>query len=277
MAVRLDLDTPPDISLLTLGMKRGRLAPGATIPEIVATARRLDGDLAAYRAVCGFPEGPWMPATWPAVCMRGLQAAVMTAPAFPLPVLGIVHVRQEIAWTRPLRVDEPLSATCRVEGHRVVRAGGEFDLELSVRSGDEPVWTGVTSVLSRAIRGDGEKRPRPQEEPLRPHRSVRWSLPADLGRRYARVSGDWNPIHLHPLVSRPFGFARPIAHGWWLLARALAELDHDVPAAGRLSVRFVSPVKLPGWVTFQAERVGDRVRFEVRGREPNLVGELAPA
>lgn len=33
-----------------------------------------------------------------------------------------------------------------------------------------------------------------------------WQLGSGMGRRYARISGDFNPIHLHPLVSRWFGF-----------------------------------------------------------------------
>ncbi|WP_407703405.1 MaoC family dehydratase [Streptomyces triticirhizae] len=84
-----------------------------------------------------------------------------------------------------------------------------------------------------------------------------WSLPADLGRRYARVSGDRNPIHLHPLTARPFGFRRPIAHGMWTTARALAALDEVLPESFAVNVRFRAPAELPSRPTFHAAPTAD--------------------
>ncbi len=129
MTVTLDFPVPPEVPLWRVALHRGPgLAPGQTIPALMARAARISGDAEAYRRVCGFGAADPLPPTWPAVAARGLQLAVMTSTAFPLPVLGIVHVRQQIRWSRPLAADEPLGASCRVEGHRVVRGGGEFDL-----------------------------------------------------------------------------------------------------------------------------------------------------
>ena len=55
-----------------------------------------------------------------------------------------------------------------------------------------------------------------------PPGGVEWRLPGDLGRRYAAVSGDRNPIHLYALTAKAFGFPRQIAHGMWSKARCLA-------------------------------------------------------
>ena len=49
-----------------------------------------------------------------------------------------------------------------------------------------------------------------------------WRLGPDAGRRYGSINGDLNPIHLHPLASRLFGFKRPIAHALLLLTQAEA-------------------------------------------------------
>lgn len=273
----LTFPAPPEIPLWRLALRR---APGlrgdATIPRIEAHAERISGDAEAYGPVCGFPTADPLPPTWPAVATTGLQLAVMAAPAFPLPVLGIVHVRQQLTWTRPLAASEPLSARCTVEGHRVVRRGGEFDLVTAVSAGGETVWSGVTTILSRAVRGDGIKLPRPEEPAWTPARTATWTLPAGLGRQYAAVSGDWNPIHLHPLTAWLFGLPRPIMHGWWLLARALAELGADVPPAGRLDVRFLAPVSLPGTVTFAAAPDGAGVRFRISALTPCVVGRVDP-
>jgi acyl dehydratase len=91
-----------------------------------------------------------------------------------------------------------------------------------------------------------------------------WALGADLGRRHAAVSGDYNPIHLYALTARPLGFRRPIAHGMWTFARCLAM----APAPGAPVVaraEFRAPVLLPGTVTYAAE--GDAFELRSGGRE----------
>ncbi|MFJ1972959.1 MaoC family dehydratase [Streptomyces sp. NPDC087903] len=98
-----------------------------------------------------------------------------------------------------------------------------------------------------------------------------WRLGADVGRRYGAVSGDRNPIHLHPLTARLFGFPRPIAHGMWTVARCLAA--HGTPPAVRIRAEFRAPVPLPGTVAYAAEGG----RFELRGADRvHLTGEVYP-
>lgn len=263
----------PKVSLWTSFTKRG--AWKGEIPRIEARAERIPTDAAAYAAVCGFPGADPLPITWPGVATVGLQLAIMTSPAFPLPVTGIVHTRQRIRRYRHVRSGEALAATCVVDGHRVGRAGGEFDLCVTVTAAGAPVWEGVTTILTKAIRGTGERSDPPAEPAWRVARSTTWRLPADQGWRYAAVSGDYNPIHLSPWSSRLFGFKRPIAHGWWALARALAEMDTDVPEACTVEARFVGVMPLPGTLTFASGPLaGGGTRFEVRGKKPCIVGEV---
>ena len=269
----LNFDTPPPMSLWPVALKRGA---GGAIPYIEANAARLVGDPTAYARVCGYPVVNPLPLTWPVVLLGGLQLAVMTAPEFPLRLAGIVHVRQQITRRRHLRPDEPYAGRCWVEGHRVVKSGGEFDLHNAVLVGGEEVWHGVTTILSRAIPGDGIKRPSVEEPAFRVQRSVTWTLPADLGRRYAAVSGDYNPIHLSPWTSKLFGFSRPIAHGWWSLARILAEMDQDVPEACSVDVRFRAPVPLPTRVSFESGPTANGMHFELRRKDLCLSGEVRP-
>ena len=269
----LSFETAPSVSLWSVLLKRGG---GGPIPRIEAQAERLTGDVAAYAALTGFTRRDALPITWPNVLLRGLQMAVLTSPEFPLKLMGIVHVRQHITQLRAIRPDEALSGACWVEGHRAVRSGGEFDVHSEVRAGGEAVWRGVTTILSRDIPGDGVKRPSLSEPPFTIRRSVCWRLPADLGRRYAAVSGDINPIHLHPWTARPFGFRKPIVHGWWSLARCLAELDREVPDAAVVEARFRAPVPLPGAVTFESGPSERGARFELRRAELCLSGEVRP-
>ena len=51
-------------------------------------------------------------------------------------------------------------------------------------------------------------------------RQSRLQLDASMVERYARASGDTNPVHLRPDVARAWGFDGPIVHGLFLLALA---------------------------------------------------------
>jgi acyl dehydratase len=88
---------------------------------------------------------------------------------------------------------------------------------------------------------------------------------ADTGRRYARLSGDFNPIHLWPVTAKLFGFRRAIAHGLWSQARALAALDvSGEGASAELDTRFMAPLLLPARPTLWAKQEGSAARFELR-------------
>lgn len=82
-----------------------------------------------------------------------------------------------------------------------------------------------------------------------------WQLGSDVGRRYGLLNGDLNPIHLHAVTARLFGFRRPIAHALFLTGRAEAALRNaglapHYPCA--LTAEFKRPTLLPavlhcGW------------------------------
>ncbi len=108
--------------------------------------------------------------------------------------------------------------------------------------------------------------PAEHERPAPPQNAV-WDLPGDLGRRYAGVSGDRNPIHMHALSAKLFGFPRAIAHGMWTKARCLAALERELPDAFAVAVDFRKPILLPGEVAFGEEPAeGGGTRFAVWGR-----------
>jgi len=105
-----------------------------------------------------------------------------------------------------------------------------------------------------------------------------WRLPGDLGRRYASVSGDRNPIHLHPLSARLFGFPTAIVHGMWTKARCLAALDPRLPEHFSVEVQFRRPILLPATVEFCEAEDADGISFAVRGAgkgTPHLDGRVS--
>lgn len=262
----LSFERVPHVGMLALALKRGRrLAAGESIPRIEAKAARLDADLATYTKVCGLPGGAALPLCFPQILAADLQKVVLTHRDFPLALFGVVHTRQRIEQKRALYVNEALGGRVWVEGHRPARRGGEFDLHTVITAGGDDVWHGITTILSQELPGDGQKRPPPQPTTIQAGRACTWDVPENQGRRYAKVSGDNNPIHQYALTARPFGFKRAIVHGWWTLARAMAEMDTDVPAACVLECAFHAPVSLPSTVYFRSGVAGAGLAFELRG------------
>jgi acyl dehydratase len=218
--------------------------------------------LAKYAHVCGFTLRDELPPTYPHVLAFGMHMELLARA--PFSAVGVVHIANKIVQHRPLLLGEELALSVRVSELRPHRRGRAFDFVSEVRVDDELAWEDVSTNLKR---GDGDDSlPREGEFELPPV-TAEWRLRDDLGRRYAAVSGDHNPIHLHGWAAKPFGFPRAIAHGMWTKARCLAALR--LPDALTAEVRFKKPILLPGTVTF-GEADG---RFAVHG---HLEGTLEP-
>jgi acyl dehydratase len=109
------------------------------------------------------------------------------------------------------------------------------------------VWRGRSTYLKPGKDGSSGSSPqRADEAPAGLEVSADWEVPGDIGRRYAPVSGDRNPIHLHSLLARPFGFPTAIAHGMWMKARCLAAFEGWVPETFAIEADFKSPLRIPG-------------------------------
>ncbi|KOX01487.1 dehydratase [Streptomyces sp. NRRL B-1140] len=216
--------------------------------------------LAAYERVCGFPVGEdALPVTYPHVLGFPLAMRLMSGRDFPLPLLGLVHTSITVTRHEPMSPGGTHELSVHVEGLTPHRRGTQATVVTEVRRAGTVVWESSSTYLARHRTHRLTALPREPEarEPLPP--VDEWRLAGDVGRRYGAASGDRNPIHLHPLTARLFGFPRAIAHGMWTVARCLAA--HDVPQRCHLRAEFRAPVLLPATVTYAA-RDG---RFELRG------------
>lgn len=227
---------------------------------------------AAYARVCGFTVRDAVPATWLHVCTFGLQGKILRSPEFPFGLAGLVHVANEMTLHRPVSVTERLRLAVTAANLRPHKRGATFELRGTAHVGDDLVWEGSSTYLSTKAKVDGEP---PEAERLRMPEgepSQLWRLPSDLGRQYARVSGDWNPIHLYPLPAKLFGFPRHIIHGMWTHARALAAFGGALPESYTAKVQFTKPILLPSKVGFVVE--GDAFAVVGKDGKPKLVGAL---
>ncbi len=202
--------------------------------------------LAQYDEICGFAASGELPITFPHVMAGALHLHLMTQKPFPFPLLGLVHIRNQIRQTRPLLADERLDLDVRIGQSRDVRQGIEFDLLTDASVDGEVVWTEASTILHRipGPRGPVQRAPGVTAA-LTQYK--KFAAPADIGRRYAAVGRDYNPIHLAPWSAKLFGFKRHIAHGMWSLAHCAALLQDELgQAPSELSVQFKQPLFLPG-------------------------------
>ncbi|MDQ4010129.1 MAG: MaoC family dehydratase N-terminal domain-containing protein [Actinomycetota bacterium] len=253
--------TPPATVPLFAKAALGALARPRRIRRLPDTALVLpeqvvDRDhLAAYARVCGFPLSDRLPGTYPHVLGFGLALQLMTGRDFPFPLLGLLHIANRITVRRAIRADERLTLQVRATDLETHDRGNQFTLGTEVIVDGAPVWSERSAYLRRS--GDREKprgaghavTQRPAQRPAQPPEpTAMWQLTEDAGRRYAAVSGDYNPIHLHRLTARAFGFRQAIAHGMYTKARCLAALDARLPESYTVDVRFGRPVLLPATV-----------------------------
>jgi acyl dehydratase len=238
--------------------------------------------LAAYDRVCGFSLSDGLPATYPHMLAFPLHLALMTDGRFPIGAIGLVHIANEITQHRPIRADETLSIrvwATQLEAHP---RGRQFTIRTAVSAGGELVWESGSTNLKRG--GGSDDAPRPAAPDLDVDvaelpATATWKLPGDLGRRYGSVSGDLNPIHVHPLSARLFGFPTAIAHGMWTKARCLAALESRLPDAFTVRVAFKKPILLPATVEFceQGSVSDGDLQFGVRDARkgtPHLAGTV---
>ncbi|HEY0975673.1 MAG TPA: MaoC/PaaZ C-terminal domain-containing protein [Solimonas sp.] len=228
--------------------------------------------LAEYRAVCGFAESEHLPITFPHVMAGALHLQMMTSKTFPVPLLGLVHIRNRIEQARPLAADARYDIRVTLGEARDVRQGIEFDFLTDFELDGNVVWHEVSTILYRlpAPKGAGGARPAPTPSPLAAYHA--FEAPADIGRRYAGVGRDYNPIHLSPLPAKLFGFKRHIAHGMWSLARCAALLEPTLGVAPRvLDVQFKQPLFLPGRVALKHRRDGSGIEYALLSRNSDKV------
>jgi acyl dehydratase len=277
---RAALPMIPGASLLPFVPGGGGEIPDGLDLELTGVSAKPE-DVAAYAKVCGFALRDTLPPTYPHMLAFPLHMAVMSDGSFPFGAVGLVHVENSIAQKRPIGIDEEMTIRVRPTKLQPHPKGKTFSLETEVLVDGEVVWESTSTMLRRGgSNGDAPKAEKSFDSlDADAPAAAEWKLPGDLGRRYAGVSGDRNPIHMHSLTAKPLGFPGAIAHGMWTKARALAQLESELPDSFEADVRFRKPVLLPARVVFAEQRSGEEILFAVRDARkgtPHLDGRVRP-
>ncbi|WP_180104241.1 MaoC/PaaZ C-terminal domain-containing protein [Acinetobacter sp. YH12108] len=231
--------------------------------------------LKAYNEVCGFKNNGYIPAIYLTVLSQSLQMHMMTSEAFPFPILGLVHIRNQVKQYRKVGVNETLTLSCKFGELQPHDKGVQFDFITTVKVGNEVVVEALTTYLSRQ-KTDVKAAVKPAESKAPDYKlNTEWKISENTGRRYAMTSGDFNLIHIHAVTAKAFGFKQAIAHGMWSKAKALANLS--LPDAYEADVWFKLPMYLPSKVEFltaQAENDTDFLIRNSKNQKPHVTGHV---
>lgn len=272
-----DLNSPAARASLYLRAASKRKISGERLPDdgLRCFVRVQPGHLAAYRRLCHFADDGRLPATYPHIMAFTLQLQLMTAANFPFPLLGLVHLHNRIEVSRPLGGIEGLHFAVYADNLQAHAKGATFDLVTEAEDGIGLLWRETSRMLVRGLKLDGETGEPDEAEPEPLPEVTRWYADSDIGRRYAKVCGDYNPIHLSAASARLFGFPTAIAHGMWSKAMALAALRGHLPHSGyAFEVAFRKPVRLPSEVVLSASEAGPagELRLDGHGGVLHMLG-----
>jgi len=214
--------------------------------QVGATWRleRIDLDhVRRYNAAFGF-NGDAVPLTFLYLLAQRAQLATMLACPIPFRIPGLIHVENRLAMQGPVVPDAPLAVTTTLQLPPPAPNGAlHCVLETRAFDGERLAFSCDSTYLIR--RGSRAGRDTPPPAPPRGQELGGWTVARDAGRRYAALSGDWNPIHLWPWSARLMGMRAPIIHGAHTLAKACSLLQ---ASTGRdiatVWCRFRQPVAL---------------------------------
>ena len=238
--------------------RRNGLRKKSDLPELAASWNGVQvdsGRLKTYRELCNIKPSDVLPIHFPHVVASPVQIAMLTERSFPVGIMGCVHLRNHTVLHRPIGVDETFDVRVELADCRFIEKGVEIDMDTILTIDDAEAWKQTTTFLVRQKTKD----PEPEsalasifdDSDGRGELLETFDVPEDMGRRYASIGRDYNPIHINRWTAKPFGFKRAIIHGMWTLARVTSDLPEVVAGDPvRVDVAFKGPLYMPGRASF---------------------------
>lgn len=283
VSVRHILNHGPTLAALGRMVLSGLREPGGAVPgelpgpEIAQTlpplpqaliddfVREVGGEPRTYRG----QVPPHLFSQW------SFPLAARTLQGLPYPMLKTVNGGCRMQVNAPIPVGQPLTVRARLEsidddGRRVVLGSRVVT--------DTPDMLGALIADFYAIvplprkadddAGNG-KRSAPKAKPTVPSDArelMRQRLRRDAGLSFAKLTGDFNPIHWIPPAAKAAGFKNVILHGFSTLGRAIESLNRNHWAGDprwlkTVDVQFTKPLILPAkprvWLDGDSFAVGN--------------------
>jgi acyl dehydratase len=198
----------------------------------------------------------------------------------------------------PLPADQPLTVRARLESiddngrravihQRVITGTIESpeavvaDLFAIVPTGGKPNGkpNGKSNGHSAA---PAERQAKKKDKPRVPddvEEVARWRIGPNAGLDFAKLTGDFNPVHWIPPYARAMGFRNTILHGFSTMARAIEGVQRGMFAGSTRALKvfdckFTRPLVLPAKVGLYVRGDGEVFVGDAPGGPAYLVGSF---
>lgn len=254
--------------LMALYPLRSGLGKNREIPKFTGEIKNLKiqkAHLKRYQELTFGTSAETLPSLYPHVLAGTAHLSTLTQRHFPFSLLGAVHTANHIEHLKPLPVGLNYSLEWETGKTRFFQKAIEFDLHTRLIHGDEIYWqeTSIYRVLKKNKIENDAICP-VQLESLSDFQAVdSWKLNPSLGRKYAMICKDFNPIHISSLMAKTFGHRKDLAHGMAVWGQAVSKLTSSLgPLPRSLKVVFKGPCYLGSKVTL-VRGTADSSRFDL--------------
>ncbi len=209
-----------------------------------------------------------------------LGPALKALLGLPYPLRRALNGGCEVEVRAPLPADVPLVLTTRLESidedeRRVLFV---IATQTGPKRRPDALTSRITIILPRRHKG---ARKEPTVVPEGARELARVPLDRFAGLTYARLTGDFNPIHWLGPYARVMGHKGVILHGFAQLAHAMEALIQracmgDPLGLGKLEARFAAPLVLPTTVGVFLGKGGQLFVGKGEGERASLVGKWSP-
>lgn len=183
-----------------------------------------------------------------------LQMQCLLDKKSPFPLLGLIHYANKVQVHGNCNITDVFECRVKFSDVRPHSRGWEFDVSLFAFQHGQCVYEAISTYLLKAKAVHVAPKPIPAQTNDSCFEESQCEIgtldvSTDIGRRYAKLSGDYNPIHLYPFTAKAFGFKQPIAHGMWTLARTISVvMQNEDKVLSQVDCYFKRPIYLPSKV-----------------------------
>jgi hypothetical protein len=192
----------------------------------------------------------------------GFPLSMRTLEGIPYPIARVMNGGCRMEIHAPLPADKPLYVSAQLAGvddngrravlHQKVVTGTLDHPEALVGHFYAVVPLGGGEKKTEKGKGKDKTARKKKQKPRVPggaREIARWSIPSDAGLDFAKLTGDFNPLHWVPSYARASGFRNVILHGFSTMARAFEginrELYKGLEQISVFDVKFTRPLVLP--------------------------------
>ena len=224
---------------------------GINISRLFSNVLLDEQRLSTYRAYFGFSDA--IPFTYLYLFAQRAQAASMLSKEYGLPIPGTIHLNNRLTLLEAVTIDEPFSLQVEIKVPYKAEGSLISEATVSFRQSEQLKAQCNSLYLIKRKKKNPKARTGNRDAINELSNAIsQWDLGKNVGKQYAEVSDDHNPIHKSVFWARVAGFKRPIAQGWFVASRIAAERKKPISA---IEVEFSKPVFLPGHYQLHADHV----------------------